>query len=166
MLAMRGSRLTLAVTENGEALSEALSDGFLRELARDSLYVTLRVPAESAGSAPYLKGMSWVDMTGGRHSPSPGFVVVYLPSARDLIRLSEIISSAAFTGTRSFLVINPLNSLLDANGQDEAAKFVEFLASNLRHAGMGGLFLLHAKDAKAREFSARIAPLFDSVQGC
>lgn len=160
--AVTGRKSTLAVISTKEGISEALSPDFLARLNANTVYLTLSTPAEKVDMPLPAMDMEWIDATGAKHSPSPGFSVTYLDSAKHLVQLSNEIGAMASAGNHSFLVVNSLNEIVNANGEEKAADFAGFLASRLKSAGMGGLFFILA-GADVQGFVKKISPLFDDV---
>ena len=160
--AVVGSKNTLAVMSTKEGLAAALSGDFLSRLNPNTVYLTFAVPAEKVDMPLVALDMEWIDATGANHSPSPGFSVSYFESAKHLVQLSSVIGAMASGGNHSFLIVNSLNEIIDANGEEKAAEFMSFLASRLKSSGMGGLFFILA-DAKTARFIKTISPLFDDV---
>ncbi|MFA6213958.1 MAG: hypothetical protein WC717_01640 [Candidatus Micrarchaeia archaeon] len=160
--AVTGKRNTLAVMKSKEGIDAAFSSEFLSRLNPNSIYLTLGTPAEKADVPLSAMDIEWIDATGAKHSPSPGFPVTYFDSARELVRLSAMIGTMASAGNHSFLVVNPLNGILAANGVEKTAEFTGFLANRLASAGMGGLFFILAKP-DAAGLVKKISPMFDDV---
>jgi len=157
-----GKRNTLAVVGSKKGIDAAFSSEFISRLNTNAIYLTLGTPAEKADMPLSAMDIAWIDATGARHSPSPGFSVSYFDSARQLVRLSAMVGAMASAGNHSFLVVNSLNEILDANGEEKTAEFVGFLTGRLASAGMGGLFFILAVP-EAAGLVKEISPMFDNV---
>lgn len=160
--AATGRKNTLAVMSTKQGIAAALSSDFLSRLNMNTIYLTLSMPAEKVDKPLVAMSMDWIDAAGQIHSPSPGFSVIYFKSPHELVQISAVIGAMASAGNHSFLVVNPLNEIIGANGEEKAVEFVRFLASRLKSAGMGALFFILAT-AKTARFVKKISPLFDDV---
>ncbi|VVB99596.1 Uncharacterised protein [uncultured archaeon] len=161
--AVSGSKSTLVIFSTGLGLDEALSEDFLSRLNPNSIYFTLGTPAEQVDKPISAYNVVWVDATGSKPSPHPGFPLTRIASPKNLVEISSVLGTMVSAGNHSFMLVNPLNALLDANGQEKAAQFVGFLTSRLKSSGMGSLFFLEMHDKKTAAFALKISSMFDKV---
>ena len=161
--AVSGTRNTLVIFTSPEGQQEALSEPFIARLNHNSIYFTLRTPAEKVDRPLGTENIVWVDASGAKPSPNPGFPLTRIPSAKNLVAISSVLGIMASAGNHSFMLVNPLNALLEQNGQEKTAQFTSFLVNRLKNSNMGSLFFLLMADRETAKFALKISSFFDKV---
>jgi hypothetical protein len=157
-----GTRTSLAIFKDESGLREAFSERFISRLNSNTVVLTLKISPADLDLPVNANDMLFIDTTGSPVTDIPSFMVTRVASPKKLVEISSILGTVASSGSRSFILINSLNDLIEANGSEKTERFMDFILSRARYARMGCL-VLAIGDRSAAPLIKAIAPLFDKV---
>lgn len=156
-----GSKAALVVFKSKAEMDSIPASSFVSSVNPNTIYISFgkSAPALQKSGAD-LSLINWVDASGEiyyKASPLKAATnLSFVENPRALTHLSMIISGMASSGNFSFVVLDSVNDLLAANGEEKTLKFLFFLVKKFEHLHIGALFFA-VQDAKFKEFFADVS---------
>ena len=150
---------------SGKTLS---GSGFMLSLPPNTIYVSAgRSMRDIKTDGIDVSRLFWIDASGKlfrKEAPEKNMAnCSFMENANALSHLSLVVSTMSAGGNHNPVVLDSLDDLLAANGQEKTLKFATFLISKFKGLSMGALFVVRNPSGKG--VSALLKPLAREMDG-